>query len=105
MVRARQSRWSGSALCAALLALVAAALPACGSSSDGPLPGRPGADDGASVVAERRVGPRMVDLTISSPALGASGKVRLLTPDHWSTRRKGRRWPVLYLLHGCCDTY
>jgi S-formylglutathione hydrolase FrmB len=30
--------------------------------------------------------------------------VRLLTPDGWKPR-PGRTWPVLYLLHGCCDTY
>ena len=31
--------------------------------------------------------------------------VRLLTPDGWEQRRLGQSWPVLYLLHGCCDTY
>jgi len=30
--------------------------------------------------------------------------VRLLTPVGW-TRSSSKRWPVLYLLHGCCDTY
>jgi diacylglycerol O-acyltransferase / trehalose O-mycolyltransferase len=30
--------------------------------------------------------------------------VRLLTPTGWS-KDGGQRWPVLYLLHGCCDTY
>jgi diacylglycerol O-acyltransferase/trehalose O-mycolyltransferase len=29
----------------------------------------------------------------------------LMTPTGWSSRRGGRRWPALYLLHGCCDTY
>jgi diacylglycerol O-acyltransferase / trehalose O-mycolyltransferase len=28
-----------------------------------------------------------------------------MTPKGWSSRPAGRRWPVLYLLHGCCDTY
>jgi S-formylglutathione hydrolase FrmB len=31
-------------------------------------------------------------------------KVRLLLPVHYAAR-PGVRWPVLYLLHGCCDTY
>jgi S-formylglutathione hydrolase FrmB len=31
-------------------------------------------------------------------------KVRLLLPVHYRAR-PGARWPVLYLLHGCCDTY
>jgi diacylglycerol O-acyltransferase/trehalose O-mycolyltransferase len=42
----------------------------------------------------------MWDLTIESPALGRSGKVR---PP--LVRTAYRRWPMLYLLHGCCDTY
>jgi S-formylglutathione hydrolase FrmB len=46
-----------------------------------------------------------MDLTVESPALGRTAKVRLLTPDGWEQRRSGDRWPVLYLLHGCCDTY
>lgn len=58
----------------------------------------------ASVVAERRVGPRLLDLTVRSPALGTTAMVRLLTPVGW-TRDTTRRWPVLYLLHGCCDSY
>jgi hypothetical protein len=56
-------------------------------------------------VAQRQVAPRLVDLTIMSPALGRAAKVRLLTPDGWGSRRRAQRWPVLYLLHGCCDTY
>jgi diacylglycerol O-acyltransferase/trehalose O-mycolyltransferase len=60
--------------------------------------------EGATVVARRQVGPRLVDLTIRSPALGRTAKVRLLTPVAW---RPGaaRRWPQLWLLHGCCDSY
>jgi diacylglycerol O-acyltransferase / trehalose O-mycolyltransferase len=59
----------------------------------------------ATVVAERRIAPRIVDLTIRSPALGRTAMVRLLTPTGWASRASGRHWPVLYLLHGCCDTY
>ncbi|AYG84574.1 Diacylglycerol acyltransferase/mycolyltransferase Ag85B [Streptomyces hundungensis] len=61
------------------------------------------ADDGARVVAERRLGPREMDLTIQSPALGSIAQVRLLTPDGWSPGRHA--WPVLWLLHGCCGGY
>jgi diacylglycerol O-acyltransferase / trehalose O-mycolyltransferase / mycolyltransferase Ag85 len=46
----------------------------------------------------------MRDLTVASPALGETVKVRLLLPVHYPAR-PGGRWPVLYLLHGCCDTY
>ncbi|MEU4477954.1 alpha/beta hydrolase family protein [Micromonospora sp. NPDC023966] len=63
------------------------------------------ASDGAYVAEETAVGPRLVDLTIQSPALGTAAKVRLLTPDGWEQRAPGDHWPVLYLLHGCCDSY
>jgi diacylglycerol O-acyltransferase/trehalose O-mycolyltransferase len=64
---------------------------------------RPG--NGARVVAEERVGPRLVDLSISSPALAQTVKVRLLTPDGWERRVRHDRWPVLYLLHGMGDDH
>jgi diacylglycerol O-acyltransferase / trehalose O-mycolyltransferase len=62
------------------------------------------APDGAYVVARQQTGPRIVDLTVWSPALGRTAIVHLLTPTGWGERRHGQRWPVLYLLHGCCDT-
>jgi diacylglycerol O-acyltransferase / trehalose O-mycolyltransferase len=68
----------------------------------------PGADAregaGAAVVATRRAGARELDLTIRSPALGRTARVRLLTPAGWR-RGAGRRWPVLFLLPGCCSSY
>ncbi|RLU79731.1 hypothetical protein CTZ27_36495 [Streptomyces griseocarneus] len=62
------------------------------------------ARDAARVVAERRITARQLDLTVSSPALGRTAKVRMLTPDGWRPRPH-RSWPVLWLLHGCCDDY
>ncbi|MYV92299.1 alpha/beta hydrolase family protein [Streptomyces sp. SID1034] len=61
------------------------------------------ADDGARVVAEQRIAPNRLDLTIDSPALGTTAHVRLLTPDGWSPGRHD--WPSLWLLHGCCGGY
>ncbi|MFJ5266593.1 alpha/beta hydrolase [Streptomyces sp. NPDC088387] len=58
------------------------------------------APQGARVVAEEKVGDRLVDLTLDSPALGRTAKVRLLTPDGWADRKPGRTWPTLYLLVG-----
>jgi S-formylglutathione hydrolase FrmB len=85
-----------------ILALIAPASAAtAGAASESSTPTR----DGARVVDEQQLGPNIVDLTIQSPALGRTGKVRLLTPDGWAQRRPGERWPVLYLLHGCCETY
>ena len=60
------------------------------------------ADDGATVVSQTAVDARMVDLQISSPALGFTAPVRLILPKDWSAE-PNQTWPVLYLLHGCCD--
>jgi diacylglycerol O-acyltransferase/trehalose O-mycolyltransferase len=86
-----------------VVALLALLLVGCGARDDparsSPQPSR------AEVVDEARLGPRLLDLTVRSPAVGTDVKVRLLTPQGWSPRSPGRRWPVLYLLHGCCDSY
>ncbi|GAA3809441.1 alpha/beta hydrolase family protein [Sphaerisporangium flaviroseum] len=58
----------------------------------------------ARVVAERRLGPRTLDILISSPAVDALLPVRLLVPKGWSKTAR-RTWPVLYLLHGGADNY
>ncbi|MEV5714914.1 alpha/beta hydrolase family protein [Amycolatopsis mediterranei] len=60
------------------------------------------ADDGAKVVQETWVDARTVDLQISSPVLGTTGMVRLIVPAGWAAQPT-RTWPVLYLLHGCCE--
>src|SRR3569833_3548288 len=60
------------------------------------------ADDGAKVVEESWLDARTVDLKIDSPALGTTGKVRLLVPSGWAAQPT-RTWPVLFLLHGCCE--
>ena len=79
--------------------LVCVVLAGCGGSGGGH--GRTEPDlAGARVLAEHRVAPRELDLTIRSPALGRDATVRLLEPD-----RGARPYPVLYLLHGCCDSY
>jgi diacylglycerol O-acyltransferase/trehalose O-mycolyltransferase len=87
--------------CVVLWSLALLILVPCARAHDRPVR----ADDGATVVAQQRVAPNLVDLTISSPALGRTGKVRLITPRGWDRRRGHERWPVLFLLHGCCDTY
>jgi diacylglycerol O-acyltransferase / trehalose O-mycolyltransferase len=91
-------------LAALLLACASGLVVACGTSEHAARP-HAAAAGGAAVVAQRQVAPRIVDLTIRSPALRGTARVRLLTPDGWAGRGAGRTWPVLYLLHGCCDTY
>jgi diacylglycerol O-acyltransferase / trehalose O-mycolyltransferase len=89
---------------AALVVFAALAAAGCGGGGDDgpPASHRVG---GATVLARRQVAPRLLDLTVRSPALGRTAKVRLLTPVGWRPGARGRRWPVLWLLHGCCDTY
>ncbi|MBB5083245.1 alpha/beta hydrolase [Nonomuraea endophytica] len=58
----------------------------------------------ARVVRERWLGPRTLDILISSPSIGRMTPVRLLLPKGWSKSAK-RTWPVLYLLHGGADDY
>ena len=87
------------AVLAALL-LAAGFLGGCGDGGAAPTSSPPQ----SAVVGQQRVAPRQLDLTVRSAALGRSAKVRLLTPVGW-TQSSSKRWPVLYLLHGCCDTY
>jgi diacylglycerol O-acyltransferase / trehalose O-mycolyltransferase len=55
--------------------------------------------------AATEVSERIRDLEIQSPALGGTGNVRVVLPPGYATETT-RRWPVLYLLHGCCgDDY
>jgi S-formylglutathione hydrolase FrmB len=63
------------------------------------------APHGARIIAEEEAGERLVDLTVDSPALGRTAKVRLLTPDGWEERRPGETWPTLYLLVGGDGNY
>ena len=94
------SRQSRAAVALALAALLVAG---CGGSAADPASTPKPKPTGATVVGEKRVGPRLLDLLVQSPALDATASVRLLTPQGW--KRGQGSWPVLYLLHGCCDTY
>jgi len=84
----------------AVAAVVSSSAPPPGS---GPVAGAR-ADDGARVVAVSANGPRLRDLTVASPALGRTAMVRLLLPRRFAAE-PARRWPTLWLLHGCCDSY
>jgi diacylglycerol O-acyltransferase/trehalose O-mycolyltransferase len=89
----------------AMLAAVVVLGGACGGGTKAQPGGRSaGGVAQLQVVATTVLSARMRDLSVASPALGATVKVRLLLPVHYRAR-PGARWPVLYLLHGCCDTY
>jgi diacylglycerol O-acyltransferase / trehalose O-mycolyltransferase len=57
-----------------------------------------------AIVATQQISDRQVDLTVASPAVGGEVMVRLLLPKGFE-RQPTKPRPVLYLLHGCCDTY
>ena len=75
-----------------------------GCGGGGTMPVATSTPSAGAVVAQRQVAPRQLDLTVRSSALGRTAQVRLLTPVGWTSSAR-RRWPVLYLLRGCCDTY
>jgi S-formylglutathione hydrolase FrmB len=55
--------------------------------------------DGLHVLSSRMLDSRLVALRVSSVALGSAANVRILLPAGYA-RHPGRRYPVLYLLHG-----
>src|SRR5437588_6821581 len=57
---------------------------------------------GARIVGDKKLSPRLHELLVRSPAVGRDVKVRLLLPTRFKSR-PDHKWPVLYLLHGCCD--
>ncbi|MFD3373033.1 MULTISPECIES: alpha/beta hydrolase [unclassified Streptomyces] len=96
--------WSAARL-RTLLALVLADLLLLAAVSATCAQATVSAPHGARIIAEEKAGERLVDLTVDSPALGRSAKVRLLTPDGWEERRPGETWPTLYLLVGGDGNY
>lgn len=81
--------------------------PACSAGGGHPSPARssaPSSADAARVTQVVRVSARIRDLTITTPSVDTPVPVRLLLPTDFDAQPT-RRWPVLYLLHGCCDTY
>ncbi len=53
------------------------------------------------LISSQRLDPRLEELSFTTPALADPTGVRVLLPDGYSSSR--RRYPVLYLLHGCCN--
>ena len=74
----------------------------CGAPQPAAAPAPP--PDVARILGSRQVQGRAWDLTVYSPALAKAVNVRLLLPVRYAAA-PDRRWPLLYLLHGCCDDY
>lgn len=56
------------------------------------------------IIAEQRIGPRVIELTISTPAFAGPTKVDVDLPVGYDADRR-RRWPVAYFLAGTMNTY
>ena len=55
-----------------------------------------------TVTGTQTLSPRLTQYTATSDALGRSTSIRVLLPAGYAD---GRSYPVLLLLHGCCDDY
>lgn len=58
-------------------------------------------EDAAIVISQHAITGRLLELRVYSDALRQQVGVRLLLPNDWM-KFPNRRWPTLYLLHGCC---
>jgi diacylglycerol O-acyltransferase / trehalose O-mycolyltransferase len=96
-------KWDrGRTACYLVAATACAWLAACGSGTSRSHRASNGATE-SSIRVVTSVSPHVIDLNVSSPAVGRT-TVRLILPRDYD-RRPSARWPVLYLLHGCCDSY
>ncbi|MFG2003305.1 alpha/beta hydrolase [Spirillospora sp. NPDC048911] len=78
--------------------LVPAALPASASAAPRVAAAVP-ADDGAQITGETWLDSSTVDLTVQSPAVAQTVKVRVRVPQGWQ-RDAARTWPVVFALGG-----
>lgn len=56
------------------------------------------------VVGEKELTPRLTEVTLASDAMERETPVRVLLPEGYDPNTE-RPYPVLYLLHGCCDDW
>src|SRR5689334_19784952 len=78
-------------------ALAAALLLACVASAPAAA-----ADPALTVTRSKRIDSRLIEYGLSTKALEGETNLRVLLPDGYAQHPR-RRYPVLYLLHGCCD--
>ncbi len=62
----------------------------------------PSGPDDLTVTRSEQLSERLVEYGFTTPALSGETNVRVLLPAGY-TAHPERRYPVLYLLHGCCD--
>ncbi len=83
--------------------VVAACAAALATPASGAAPAPTGAD-AITLLSSTRIDPRLVELTLQTPAVDRPTSVRVLLPDGYDSH-PGRSYPVLYLLHGGADDY
>jgi S-formylglutathione hydrolase FrmB len=76
-------------------ALLAAALPASAQAAT---------KNPIQLVDSKPLTARLSELTLRTPALKEDTHVRVLLPQGYDPK-SSRRYPMLFLLHGCCDDY
>ena len=54
-----------------------------------------------TLVSSKQLDSRLIELTFTTPALSGTTPVRVLLPAGYAS--SDRHYPVLYLLHGCCN--
>ena len=86
--------------------LVAGAIAGCGGTGEhaGSTAASPTASRGITVVGRERLGARLEEWTLRTPALREPTRVRVLLPAGYGADPR-RRYPVLYLLHGADSDY
>jgi S-formylglutathione hydrolase FrmB len=62
------------------------------------------ADTGARITERTWLDERTFDVTVDSPSLAQTVKIRVLVPPGWSAQ-PARKWPVVYAYHGGRDNY
>ena len=67
-------------------------------------PARAGDPYALSLMSTTQIDQRMFDLVFQTADLSSTTTVRVLLPANYAAYPKSR-YPVLYLLHGCCDNY
>lgn len=111
MQQAKPRLFLGSITLWQLILAAALAYGLAGCEFQHPLPGSAADTDAVSVsenqlelLSEVALSDRLRELTVRSPALEGETKLRLLLPTNYDPK-SATRYPVLYLLHGCCNPF
>jgi S-formylglutathione hydrolase FrmB len=87
-----------------VLVVLAAAVPAASAADEPPLPQMGDAHPPLELVSQKQLSPRLTEYWFKSPYVPSPTPVRVLAPAGYDPASE-RRYPVLYLVHGCCDDW